>query len=147
MSGTDGNDPVDRARKAFGTFTAAPGHCFKQCVTSIFSSGQPSARLGDVLPGFSMLCCWKHLFPCGSHEGQLWAVKSGQCLRAAAPWERRDVTAEMLQQHGECKVFYLLIPWASPFPLGVPEEQGCCPQGQAGLGQLSCSQCITPALK
>lgn len=38
---TGESDPVDRARKAFGIFTATPGRCSRQCVTSIFSAGQP----------------------------------------------------------------------------------------------------------
>lgn len=95
------------------------------------------------------LCCWKHLFSCDSHEGQLWAVKSGQYLRAAAPWEQWDGhcwDAERSSSLGSAKLqFCLLFAWASPpelpqFPLGVPEEQCCCPQGQAGLGQKFCSQ-------
>lgn len=48
VAGAGGSDPVDGARKAFGIFTSAPGHSFKQCARRFFSTGQPWARLGDA---------------------------------------------------------------------------------------------------
>lgn len=91
MSGTGGNDPVDRARRAFSIFTTAPAHCFKQCVTSIFSSGQPSARLGDVMPGFPQALLletpsspwplWGTAMGCGK-----WALSEGSSPLGALRW-------------------------------------------------------------
>lgn len=143
MSGTGGTDPVDRARKAFGIFTTASGHCFKRCVRSIFSSGQPSAWLGDVMPGFShTLLLEAPLFlwlPWGSAVGcENWAASEGSSPLGAVRWPL--LRCWTLQQPRQCKTAILstvcmgISPRTPPIPTGCTWGAVLLPTGSGRAG-------------
>lgn len=128
VAGAGGSDAVDGARKAFGIFTSAPGHSFKQCATRFSSPGQPWARLDDA--GFPVpsaagsTLCPAALARVGCGLRKAGSVRGWQTPRSTEPkgaWSLLDAASVLGRA-------------SPPVPIGSPWGAAMLPTGAGRAG-------------